>query len=138
MQAKYNSLIKNKIWELMPLLENRQVTTGQWCFKVKKDCIGKILKYKAKWVAHGFKQDEEIDFVETFVAVVKSILYKCLFGVSIKCRYKIWQMDVITAFLYRFLDKIIYIEQSYLFELYSELVCHLRKALYGLKQVPQV
>lgn len=47
-------------------------------------------------------------------------------------------MDVMIAFLYRFLDKIIHIKQPYLFELNSELVCQLRKALYGLKQAPQV
>ena len=47
-------------------------------------------------------------------------------------------MDVVTAFLYGFLDKIIYVEQPHLFELNPKLVCQLRNALYGLKQAPQV
>lgn len=54
MQAKYNSLIKNETWELISLPENQQVITGRWCFKLKKDCNSQILKYKARWVAHGF------------------------------------------------------------------------------------
>ena len=138
MQAEYDSLIENETWELTSMPENRQVITGRWCFKLKKDRNGQILKYKARWVAHGFKQEEGVDFVETFAAVVKPMSYKCLFGVSVKCGYKIRQMDVVTAFLYGFLDEIIYIEQPHLFELNSELVCRLRKALYGLKQAPQV
>lgn len=64
--------------------------------------------------------------------------YKCLFGVSVKRGYKIRQIDVVTAFLYGFLDEIIYVEQPHQFELNPELVCRLRKALYGLKQAPQV
>ena len=138
MQAEYDSLIENETWELTAIPENRQVITGRWCFKLKKDRDGQILKYKARWVAHGFKQEEGIDFVETFAAVVKPMSYKCLFGVSVKRGYKIRQMDVVTAFLYGFLDEVIYVEQPHLFELRPELVCRLRKALYGLKQAPQV
>ncbi len=118
--------------------ENRQVITGRCGFKLKKDRNGQILKYKARWVAHGFKQEKGIDFVETFAAVVKPIAYKCLFGVSLKCGYKIWQMDVVTAFLYRLLDDIIYIEQPHLVEPNPELVCRLCKSLYWLKQAPKV
>lgn len=51
-----------------------------------------------------------MDLVKTFAAIVKPILYKGLFGVSVKQKYKIWQMDIITTFLYRFLEKIIYIK----------------------------
>ncbi len=82
-QAEYHSPIENGAWELMSMLENRQVITGQWCFRLKKDRNGQILKYKARWVAHRFKQEEKVDFVETFAAVVKPISYKCLFGVSV-------------------------------------------------------
>lgn len=64
--------------------------------------------------------------------------YKCLFAVNVKQGYKIRQMDVVTAFLYSFLDEIIYVEQPYLFELNPKLVCRLRKVLYRLKQALQV
>ena len=110
MQIEYDSLIKNKTWELTLMPENWQVIISRWCFKLKKDCNGQILKYKARWVVHGFKQEKGLDFVETFAAVVKPMSYKCLFGVSVKRGYKIWQMDVVTAFLYGFLDEIIYVK----------------------------
>lgn len=51
-----------------------------------------------------------MDFDKTFVAVIKLMSYKCLFGINVKCRVKIQQMDVVIAFLYGFLDEIIYIK----------------------------
>ncbi len=138
MQAEYDFLIENETWELTSTPENRQVITGRWCFKLKKDRNGQILKCKARWVAHSFKQDEGIDFVETFAAVIKPMSYKCLFGVNFKRGYKIRQMGVVTAFLYGFLDEVIYAEQPHLFELRAQLVCRFRKALYWLKQALQV
>ncbi len=137
-QAEYDSLIENDIWELTSIPENRHVITGQCCFKLKKDRNGQILKYKTRWVAHGSKQEKGVDLVKIFAAVVKPMSYKCLFGFSVKWGYKIRQMDVVTAFLYGFLDEIIYIKQPHLFEPTPELVCCLRKALYRLKQAPQV
>lgn len=101
---------------------------------MKKDQNGHILKYKARWIAHVFKQKEDIDFVKIFVAVIKPMSYKCFFDINVKYKYKIRQRDVVTAFLYGFLDEIIYGKQLHLFKLDSELVCHLCKALYGLKQ----
>lgn len=79
-------------------------------FKLKKDCNKEILKYKTRWVAHRFGQEEKTDYIKTFVAVMKPMSYKCLFGVRVKRGYIIWQTDVVTLFLYRYLDEIIYIE----------------------------
>ncbi len=84
MQAEYDSLMENETWEITPLPENRQVMTGQSFFKLKKDRDGRVLKCKARWVAHGLKQQEGIDFMETFAEVVKPMSYKCFFGVSVK------------------------------------------------------
>ncbi len=137
LETEYDFLIKNKIWKLTAILENRYVITSRWCFKLKKHRDGQILKCKARWVAQGIKQEKGIHFVETFAAVVKPISYKCLFGVSDKRGYKICQMDVVTAFFYGFLNEIIYVEQPHLFKFEPELVCYLRKDLYSLKQAPQ-
>ncbi len=59
-------------------------------------------------------------------------------GMSAKRGYRIREMDVITAFLYGFLDEEIYIMQPIMFEDGTTRVCFLKRALYGLKQAPRV
>ena len=61
-----------------------------------------------------------------------------MMGLSAKKGYKIRQMDVITTFLYGFLDEESYIMQPTMFEDGTTRVCLLKKALYGLKQSPRV
>ena len=138
MEIEYNSLMENGTWEIVSPPKGANVITGKWVFKLKKDRFGNILKYKARWVAHGYKQEEGLDYVETFAAVVKPMSYKCLFAVGVKRGYWIRHMDVVTAFLYGFLDEVIYIEQPHLFTTKLDKVCKLIKALYGLKQAPYV
>lgn len=57
---------------------------------------------------------------------------------EVKHGYRIRHIDVVTAFLYGFLDKILYVEQSPLFATEDNKICKLIKALYGLKQVPYI
>ena len=96
------------------------------------------MKFEARWVAHGYKQQERPHYTETFASVIKSISWKSMMGMSTKRGYRIHQMDVITAFLYGFLDEEIYIMQPTMFEDGTTRVCFLKKALYGLKQAPRV
>ncbi len=53
---------------------------------------------------------------------------------GVKRGYWIRHMDVVTVFLYRFLDEVIYIEQPHLFTTKPDEVCKLINALYGLKE----
>ena len=112
--------------------------TGRWVFRIKKDRDGKVLKYKVRWVVHGYKQKEGLDYLDTFATVVKPVSYKTLMGISVKRGLTIHHMDVVTASLYGFLDEAIYVIQPTLFEKGEDKVCLLRKALYGLKQSPRV
>ncbi len=138
MEREYNSLMENGTWELVSRPNGANIITSKWYFKLKKDRFGYILKYIARWVAHGYKQEEGIHYVKTFAAVVKPMSYKCLFAVGVKCGYRIRHMDVVTAILYDFLNKVIYMEQSHLFATELDKVCKLIKVLYGLKQALHV
>ena len=62
-------------------------------------------------MVRGFKQQEGVDYNETFTLVVKPISYKMIFAITAALDLKIEQMDVKTAFLYRAINKEIYVEQ---------------------------
>ena len=76
-----------------------------------------------------------LDYTETFVIIIKSQTWKTLFTVARKNEWQYNQLDVVTVFLYDFLDKEIYIQQSLDLEQRSELICLLKKTLYNLKQL---
>ena len=138
MQTEYDSLVHNNTWELVPTPTNQRVLTGRWVFKIKKDRFGNILKFKARWVAHGYKQEEGLDFTDTFASVVKPMFWKAMMAVAAKRGLKIWQMDVVMAYLFGFLDEKVYIRQSMLMKDSTMRVCLLKKALYSLKQSARV
>ena len=97
-----------------------------------------MLKFKAWWIAHGYKQQKMLNYTKTFALVIKPISWKNIMGMSAKMGYWIRQIDVITAFFYGFFDEKIYIIQPTMFENDITQVCFLKKALYGLKQALQV
>ena len=138
MESEYNSYIENSTWEVVSPPNEANIITGRWIFKLKKDRFGNVLKYKARWVAHGYKQKEGLDDINTFTSVIKPMGYKCLMAVGVRKKFCIRQMDVVTAFLYAFHDEVIYVEQPNFFEINIDKICKLLKALYGLKQAPQV
>nr|GFA95692.1 retrovirus-related Pol polyprotein from transposon TNT 1-94 [Tanacetum cinerariifolium] len=54
------------VWELVPRPDKVMVTTLKWIYKVKLDELGGILKNKAHLVTRGYRQEEGIDFEESF------------------------------------------------------------------------
>nr|GEV89575.1 retrovirus-related Pol polyprotein from transposon TNT 1-94 [Tanacetum cinerariifolium] len=53
-------------WELVPRPDQVMVIISKWIYKVKLDELGGILKNKARLVARGYRQEEGIDFEESF------------------------------------------------------------------------
>nr|GFC69026.1 retrotransposon protein, putative, unclassified [Tanacetum cinerariifolium] len=60
-----------KVWELIPRPDKVMVITLKWIYKVKLDELGGILKNKARLVARGYRQEEGINFEESFAPVAR-------------------------------------------------------------------
>ena len=54
MIEEYRSIIKNDVWDVVPILEGKYVVTSKRIYKIKHAVDGSIEKYKARFVAHGF------------------------------------------------------------------------------------
>ncbi|GJV33040.1 putative ribonuclease H-like domain-containing protein [Tanacetum coccineum] len=138
MQEELNEFERLKVWELVPCPDKLMVITLKWIYKVKLDELGGILKNKARLVAHGYRQEEGIDFEEFFDPVGRLDAIRIFLAYAAHMNMIIYQMDVKTTFLNGILRKEVYVSQLDGFGDKDNLnhVYKLKKALYGLKQAP--
>nr|QBH67450.1 hypothetical protein UE_1384 [Ustilago esculenta] len=138
-QKELNSHQENNTWTIVNTPDNANIIGSQWVFKVKWKGDGTIDKYKARLVAQGYTQVHGIDYEETFTPVVKMATLRMLMIMSLQYDMKIYQLDVVTAYLNGKLDVDLYMRQpplpaSMMQSGSQSLVCKLNKSLYGLKQ----
>ena len=91
-------------------------------------------------VTQGYTQVEGIDFDETYFASVAILEYvRLLLAFACHAGFKLFQMDVKSAFLNGILHEDIFVEQPKGFEdsHFPNHVYKLNKALYGLTQAPR-
>ncbi|GKA43200.1 retrovirus-related pol polyprotein from transposon TNT 1-94 [Tanacetum coccineum] len=83
----------------------------KWIYKVKMDKFGGVLKNKARLVAQGFRQEEGIDFEESFAPVARIKAIHIIVANAAHKNMTIYQMDVKTAFLNGELKEEVYVSQ---------------------------
>ncbi|GJY03012.1 retrotransposon protein, putative, ty1-copia subclass, partial [Tanacetum coccineum] len=93
----------------------------------------------ARLVARGYRQEEGIDFEESFAPVARLDAIRIFLAYAAHMNMIIYQMDVKTAFLNDILRKEVYVSQPDGFVDQDNLnhVYKLKKALYELKQAPR-
>nr|GEY03541.1 retrovirus-related Pol polyprotein from transposon TNT 1-94 [Tanacetum cinerariifolium] len=106
---------------------------------VKLDEYGDVLKNKARLVAKGYRQEEGIDFEESFPSVARIEAIRIFIANAASKNMTIYQMDVKTAFLIGELKEEVYVSQleGFVDPDHPRHVYRLKKALYGLKHAPQ-
>ncbi|GJW91183.1 retrovirus-related pol polyprotein from transposon TNT 1-94 [Tanacetum coccineum] len=139
MQEELNEFERLEVWELVPRPDKVMVITLKWIYKVKLDELGGILKNKARLVARGYRQEEGIDFEESFAPVARLDAIRIFLAYDAHMNMIVYQMDVKTAFLNGILREEVYVSQPDGFVDQDNLnhVYKLKKALYGLKQAPR-
>ncbi|GJS15065.1 putative reverse transcriptase domain-containing protein [Tanacetum coccineum] len=70
-KEELNEFDRLEVWELVPRPDKVMVITLKWIYKVKLNELGGILKNKARLVARGYRQEEGIDFEESFAPVAR-------------------------------------------------------------------
>jgi hypothetical protein len=111
----------------------------KWVWKNKEGENGEVMRNKSRLVARGYSQKEGIDYEETFVPVAHLEAIRILLAFSVAKGFKLYQMDLKSAFLNWFPEAEVYAKQPPGFESveFPHKVYRLRKALYGLKQAPR-
>ncbi|GJZ00494.1 retrovirus-related pol polyprotein from transposon TNT 1-94 [Tanacetum coccineum] len=99
MQEEHNEFKRLGVWELVPRPDKVMVITLKWIYKVKLDELGGILKNKARLVARGYRQEEGIDFEESFAPVVRLEAIRIFLAFVAHKNMVVYQIDLKTAFL---------------------------------------
>ncbi|GJU52131.1 retrovirus-related pol polyprotein from transposon TNT 1-94 [Tanacetum coccineum] len=139
MQEEIHEFERLQVWELVPCPDKVMLIKLKWIYKVKTDEFGGVLKNKARLVAQGFRQEEGIDFEESFAPVARIEAIRIFVANAANKNMTIFQMDVKTAFLNGELKEEVYVSQpeGFVDQDNPSHVYKLKKALYGLKQAPR-
>lgn len=111
MDTKFDAVIQNKTWHLVPASEATNVIDCKRVYKVKKKSDGMVDQYKARLVAKGFKQRYGIDYDDTFSPVVKPATIRLVLSLAVSRGWCLRQLDVHNAFLHRVLEEEVYMKQ---------------------------
>ncbi|GJV88043.1 retrovirus-related pol polyprotein from transposon TNT 1-94 [Tanacetum coccineum] len=93
------AVIEDCWFQAMQELQNGRDRRLLWIYKVKLDEYGDVLKNKARLVAKGYRQEEGIDFEESFAPVARIEAIRIFIANAATKNMIIYQMDVKTAFL---------------------------------------
>nr|GEV53691.1 hypothetical protein [Tanacetum cinerariifolium] len=126
-----------EIDEIVNIRESRNRT--KLVFRNKLDENGIVSQNKARLVAQGYNQQEGIDYNETYTPVATLEPIRILLAYACALDFKLFQMDVKSAFLNGFINEEVFVAQPSGFIDFEkpDHVYKLKKALYSLKQAPK-
>ena len=123
---------------VVPRPNDRKPITCRWVYDIKRNEQNEITLFKARLVAHGFKQIHGVDYDKTFSSTAQmrsfrmTVMLACAFGLDIV------QWDISNAFLNGTLEEEIYMEYPPGYQGPLNTCLQLLKGLYGLKQASRI
>ncbi|GKV16599.1 hypothetical protein SLEP1_g27221 [Rubroshorea leprosula] len=139
MKEELSMIEKNQTWCLIPKPDDKKPIGVKWLFRTKLNPDGSIHKHKARLVVKRYAQQPRVDYEQTYAPVARHDTIRLLIALAANFGWKLFHMDVKSAFLNGVLQEEIYVEQPPGLEIAGkeDYVYKLNKALYGLKQAPR-
>ncbi|GKD94933.1 retrovirus-related pol polyprotein from transposon TNT 1-94 [Tanacetum coccineum] len=139
MQEELLQFKRLDVWVLVPGPDNIKPLTLKWLFKNKLDEENTVIRNKTRLVVRGYRQEEGIDFEESFASVARMEAIMIFLAYVAHKSFTVFQMDMKTAFLHGTLKEDVYVCQpkGFIDVDHPSHVYKLKKALYGLKQAPR-
>ncbi|KAI3715006.1 hypothetical protein L6452_21969 [Arctium lappa] len=139
MQEELTEFTRKKVWNLVPRPSDKTIIGTKWVFRNKLDEHETVTRKKARLVAQGYRQEEGIDYDESFAPVARLEAIRLFLAYVVYKDFIVYQMDVKSAFLNGKLNEEVYKEQppGFYDPEHPNYVYKLDKALYGLKQAPR-
>ncbi|GAQ92752.1 protein with reverse transcriptase [Klebsormidium nitens] len=81
MDEEMRSLLENGTWELVERPEGVKPVPMKWVYKIKRDALGNVERYKSRLVAKGYLQKQGIDFEEVYAPMSNHTTLRALLAV---------------------------------------------------------
>ncbi|GKA32476.1 retrovirus-related pol polyprotein from transposon TNT 1-94 [Tanacetum coccineum] len=111
MQEELNYFISNDVWELVPNPKDMTIIGNKWVLRNKLDENGVVSRNKSRLVSQGYNQQEGIDYDKTYAPVARLESIIILLASACALDFKLFQMDVKSAFLNGFINEEVYVAQ---------------------------
>ncbi|CAL9010595.1 unnamed protein product [Prunus brigantina] len=139
MEDEITMIEKNNTWELVDRPFDKPIIGVKWIYKTKLNLDGSVQKNKARLVAKGYSRSPELTSMRPLHQWLGLILVRALVALAAQKNWKLFQLDVKSAFLNGVLSEEVYVDQpsGFVIQGSEDKVYRLKKALYGLKQAPR-
>jgi len=121
--------------------KGKNILRGKFVFDDKRGVDGKIVKFKARFVAMGFTEQKGVDYSETFAGVMITKSFRIMLVIyNSDPNFEMEHWDVKMAFTQAPVEEELFMYQPEGFEKERvkhekiKMVCKIKKSLYGLKQ----
>ncbi|GJS59420.1 retrovirus-related pol polyprotein from transposon TNT 1-94 [Tanacetum coccineum] len=112
MQEEIHEFERLEVWELVSCQDKVLLIKLKWIYKVKTNEFGGVLKNMARLDAQGLRQEEGIDFEESFTPVARIEAIRIFVANAAHKNMTIYQMDIKTAFLNGMIKEDVYLSQN--------------------------
>ncbi|GKF00429.1 putative ribonuclease H-like domain-containing protein, partial [Tanacetum coccineum] len=116
MQEELLQFKLQQVWTLVDLPHDKRAIVTKWVYRNKKDERGIVIRNKARLVAQGYTQEEEINYEDFFALVARIEAIRLFLGYASFKYFIVYQMDVKSAFLYDKIEEEVYVCQPLGFE----------------------
>jgi hypothetical protein len=111
MYEELENFERNQVWTLVDPPRDVNVIRTKWVFNNKQVEDGEVVRNKARLVAQRYSQVEGLDFGETFAPVAHLEAIRILLAFAVSKRFKLYQMDMKSAFLNGVIQEELYVRQ---------------------------
>ena len=138
MDVEIKSIMDHGTFEEVYCPEGVVPITCRWVYDFKRNEFGKVIKFKARLVVQGYKQQFGIDYEKTFSSTAQIRSFRIMVALSVLYDLPVYQYDIKNAFLNSKMDKEVFVHwppgYENLIPKKKGTVAKLLKALYGLHQ----
>jgi hypothetical protein len=139
MHDELKSIKEMGVYALVPhsaVPKGRKIMRGKLVVRTKRDFMGAVSRYKARFVLLGHQMIYGRDYTKTTSPTARAESLRILFHLVATLDYELTKIDVKTAYLYGAIDETTWMEQPKGFKEpgKEDWVWELKKGLYGMKQ----